>query len=149
MYNAIDIARWFLLHNLAEQMECDDVEGISNLKLQKLLYYAQGCYLALHKERLFSDPIVAWQHGPVVEAVYQEYKRFRADFITDYTEPEVKFSEEVENVLLWVYNEFGQYTAWALRNMTHKEKPWLETAKSSEINVDLIKEYFLANYVEA
>jgi uncharacterized phage-associated protein len=39
---------------------------ISNLKLQKLLYYAQGFYLAIYGKALFEEDIVAWEHGPVV-----------------------------------------------------------------------------------
>ena len=44
--------------------------GITNLKLQKLIYYAQAWFLALHDEALFDDPIEAWVHGPVVPEVF-------------------------------------------------------------------------------
>ena len=45
-------------------------DPISNLKLQKLLYYAQAWYLALHNEPLFPESIEAWVHGPAVPPVY-------------------------------------------------------------------------------
>lgn len=64
-YSALDIAEWFLYYNRSI-MEEYDAEYISNLKLQKLLYYAQGCYLALRDKSLFCDNILAWKHGPVV-----------------------------------------------------------------------------------
>ncbi|OQY42717.1 MAG: hypothetical protein B6240_13665 [Desulfobacteraceae bacterium 4572_87] len=46
---------------------------ISNLKLQKLVYYAQGFYLALYDEPLFNEPIEAWTHGPVIRELYRSY----------------------------------------------------------------------------
>ena len=59
-FRAREIAEWFLAW--AEDIEAD----ISNLKLQKLLYYAQGHYLARTGVPLFDDVIQAWAHGPVV-----------------------------------------------------------------------------------
>lgn len=56
--NALDVAKWFLVRNVEE--EANGADGISNLKLQKLLYYAQGCTLALTNEPLFDESIVAW-----------------------------------------------------------------------------------------
>lgn len=55
---AIEVARYFL----ALQDE-DAGEGISNLKLQKLLYYAQGIYLAMEGKSLFPERIEAWTYG--------------------------------------------------------------------------------------
>ena len=51
-----------------------DQGGISNLKLQKLLYYAQAWHLALYGEPLFRDRIEAWVHGPVVPPVFGAFK---------------------------------------------------------------------------
>ena len=49
---------------------------ITNLKLQKLLYFAQGWFLALYDTPLFKEEIQAWIHGPVVATVYHSYKGF-------------------------------------------------------------------------
>ena len=61
-HTAAEAAKWFLARNRITAEEAGG-EYISNLKLQKLLYYAQGCFLAVTGKPLFSDPIVAWQHG--------------------------------------------------------------------------------------
>lgn len=62
MLTANDIAKYFLaLSNNEESGEL-----ISNLKLQKLLHYAQGFYLALYDQPLFHEPIEAWAHGAVI-----------------------------------------------------------------------------------
>ena len=61
--------------NYILSMSEEDVgDGISNLKLQKLLYYCQGTYLAIKGTPLFEHPIEAWEHGPVVPEVYHQYK---------------------------------------------------------------------------
>ena len=53
-----------------------DGDLITNLKLQKLLYYAQAWHLAHFGSPLFSDDIEAWQYGPVIKSIYQKYSKF-------------------------------------------------------------------------
>lgn len=147
-YSASDIAKWFLAYN-RKVMEEEDSEYISNLKLQKLLYYAAGTYYAITNELLFEDPIMAWRHGPVVESVYHEYKANGSSGIV-FDEPFdfEKFDTRTSNILEEVYDYFGQYSAWKLRNMTHDERPWKETDLNCEISPDVIRDYFLEEYVE-
>lgn len=146
---AMDIATWFLQRNEYDRKNNLDVEGISNLKLQKLLYYAYGCFLALYRERLFHEYLLAWQHGPVVAQVYEDYKINGSNSISNIESTQVEFSEHITDVLEFVYKEFGKYTAWALRNMTHEETPWKETKQSNVIEDGLIFNYFRENYIEA
>ena len=68
MIPATEVARYFL--SLTDE---DAGELISNLKLQKLLYYAQGFHLAIFGGPLFPESIEAWQHGPVVPEVYRYF----------------------------------------------------------------------------
>ncbi len=70
MANVEDVAKYFI----ARSDDSQSGELISNLKLQKLLYYAQGLHLALHDRPLFDASIVKWTHGPVVEDIYRRYK---------------------------------------------------------------------------
>lgn len=147
-YTASDIAKWFLAYNRNIMAE-GDAEFISNLKLQKLLYYAQGTYYAITGGLLFAEPIKAWRHGPVVESVYHEYKSNGANGINFDEEFDFsRFDPETEGILEEVYNYFGQYSAWKLRNMTHEERPWKETEINDIIDTGLIKDYFLEEYVE-
>ena len=145
-YSASYVAKWFLNYNRLIMSE-SDADLISNLKLQKLLYYAKGCFLAYFDRPLFNEPIVAWEHGPVVESVYQEYKSNRANGIVfdDYFNSE--FDNEEESLLEEVYNTFAKYSAWGLRNMTHQETPWISTQQSSVIDNEVIKKYFKENYI--
>jgi len=149
IYSASHIAKWFLAYNRSIMNE-SDADTISNLKLQKLLYYAQGIFLGFNDGiPLFEDPIVAWTHGPVVESVYHEYKGYGSTGI-DFDETFDFASVEIEdhNLLIEVYNNFSQYSAWKLRDMTHKERPWIETMRCEEIPKSLIKDFFLEEYIK-
>lgn len=162
MYNAEEIALWFLYKNnaeikehIAENEEYEVYEGISHLKLQKLLYYAQGVFLSLNNgEKLFSDKIMAWEHGPVVEKVYSIYRdngRKTIDFVSSTASDEVirkiEANANASSTLSLVYDNFAIYTAWQLRDMTHEiGSPWDITVKTdgynNEIKPSLIKDYF-------
>ena len=147
MQTADNVARWFLSRNKAKELG-GEVDLISNLKLQKLLYYAQGIHVALYGTPLFNDEILAWQYGPVVEKVYQTYKSNGANAIENFDAPEENFSKEEELTLQFTQKAFGQYSAWKLADMTHEETPWKDTAINETIPLDKIKAYFEEHYVE-
>lgn len=147
MQTADNVARWFLSRNKVRALN-GAADFISNLKLQKLLYYAQGMYLALYGEPLFEDEIVAWQYGPVVETVYQKYKANGSDGIKNFVPPTENFSSNEEAVLQFTQKTFGQFSAWKLADMTHEETPWKDTAINDVISRAAIKKYFEDNYVE-
>jgi uncharacterized phage-associated protein len=97
---------------------------ISNLKLQKLLYYAQAWNLVFTKRALFSESIEAWVHGPVVPSIFRRFKAFRWNTIDCEVTP---VDDEAViahlNSVLDVYGEFG---ASQLERLTHSESPWRE-----------------------
>lgn len=147
-HTALQIAKWFLAYNRIASDE-EGAEYISNLKLQKLLYYAQGVFLATTDKPIFDDNIVAWLHGPVVESVYHQYKIYGSQGIPfDEDFDFSKFTSEENELLTEVYNVFGQYSAWKLRNMTHQETPWKATKQNDIIDPQIIKEYFKKEYIE-
>ncbi|MDO8684912.1 MAG: DUF4065 domain-containing protein [Armatimonadota bacterium] len=138
MLKAKDVAEYFLA-----AVDDNAGEGITNLKLQKLVYYAQGVYLAAYGELLFSEPIEAWAHGPVVPSLYHDYKKYGTRAIPRPTQLDLsRFSAEVQQVLDEVYNVFGQFSAWKLRNMTHEESPWKDTPPNCVISEESLLKYF-------
>jgi uncharacterized phage-associated protein len=138
MLSCHDVAKYFL-----SQADEDAGDLISNLKLQKLLYYAQGFHLALYNEPLFSEPVEAWIHGPVVPEAYHEYKNFGSNAIP--IPDDIDFSiydEKTVDLLDEVYSVYGQFSAWKLRNMTHNEEPWKDTDVNGIITHQCLKKYF-------
>lgn len=147
MYKATEIANWFLSYNdYLREIEDEDTDYISNLKLQKLLYYAQGSYLSIYDKPLFKESIEAWRHGPVVNSVYQKYKKFGSSGIDEFDKSDI--DKETESLLKEVYKIFGKYSAWGLREMTHQEDPWKETDINQVISNEKIKKYFKEHYVK-
>ncbi len=124
-------------------------ELLTNLKLQKLLYYAQAWHLALFDSELMAEDFKAWVHGPVLLSQYHRFKKHRwLPIDDDITKPELddrtkKFLDEIVDV-------FGSETAVALELMTHREKPWLEARGdlppdepcTQSISKQTMKEYY-------
>ena len=136
---AQDVADYFLVLGSDEYAD----ESVSNLKLQKLCYYAQGFCLAVHGRPLFDEEIVAWQHGPVIRELWNAY---RANGARGIEKPESwdfsLFSPGDREVMDDVYEAFGQFSAWKLRDMSHEEPPWKETPVNGVITHDRMKNYF-------
>lgn len=145
-HTARDIANWLLMW--ADAQEGDDA-GVTNLKLQKLLYYSQGHFLAERGEALFDDPIEAWAHGPVVKSEYHRLKGYSngAIDVDDVVPDDFDWGayRDVEQHLMAVWNTYGQYAAWALREKTHKEAPWLNAFNGDhnvQITQDALRDFF-------
>jgi uncharacterized phage-associated protein len=138
---AQDVARYYL--GIFDE---DSGDNISNLKLQKLLYYSQGFHLAMHSgEPLFPEPLLAWDHGPVVEPIYHQFKSYRWQGIDRPEDFDINaYPPEVRELLTTVYRVYGQFTAKALEDMTHKEPPWNDTPRNQVISHELMRAFFSA-----
>ena len=125
MASSLDVAQ-YLIH-LAAPCEDEDVDCLSHLRLQKLLYYVQGWHLAAYGKPLFSGRIEAWKHGPVVKELWPSFADFRYAAIppSKGAEPPALAAKEKEFIRN-VWEEYKQYSATALRTMTHQEAPWQE-----------------------
>ena len=140
MANVLQVAAYFL--NKANNDDAGDL--ISNLKLQKLVYYAQGFSLAIFDRALFNNTIEAWQHGPTIPELYSQFKHFGSGAIETPEEfdPD-SLSHNEQGLLDEVYDVYGQFSAWKLRNMTHEEPPWKDAIKNgSFISQQSMAEYF-------
>jgi uncharacterized phage-associated protein len=100
-------------------------ELLTNLKLQKLLFYAQAWHLALKDSELFSEDFQAWVHGPVLLSQYHRFKEYKWHSIAaEISKPEL--DPDLTGFLDEIVDIFGSETAVALEIMTHKEPPWRE-----------------------
>ena len=146
MARASDVAKYFLL--LAASGEEDAGEAMTHLKLQKLVYYAQGFHLALFPGRpLFDEPIEAWLHGPVINSMYRQYGHYNFNPIPPDPafDPDAALNGEQKQLLNDVWNAYGQFSAWKLRDMTHQEPPWAGAYvanRNEVISHESLREYF-------
>ncbi len=124
-YKALDIANELL--RLAENEDEGDL--MSNLKLQKMLYYEQGFHLAYFGTPLFDEEIEAWMYGPVVPEVYDAYDRYGRNGIESDPAKDITLEPEEWRLFLKVFDIYGQYSAIGLMNMTHQEPTWMNVCK--------------------
>jgi uncharacterized phage-associated protein len=127
---------------------------VSNLKLQKLVYYAQAWHLAIHDAPLFAEDFQAWVHGPVIPELYQKYKVFRWQPITVDITPQLPHA--LIEFLEGVSDEYFSCDGYELERMTHAEDPWIlarggiaaDVASTNPIEKTWMKEYYGARVEE-
>lgn len=145
MATALDVAAYIVKRFAADVHEND----LTQLKLQKLLYYAQGYELADTGKPLFDDAIEAWEYGPVVPNVYNAFAEEEMTgrgviFECPGGDPDA-VPEEARELLDDVLNVRGQFSAGSLVRMTHKEAPWKDAYQAKKRNVipqDALAKYF-------
>lgn len=140
-YKVIDIANQLLIKAYME----GDGELMTNLKLQKMLYYQQGFHLAYFGTPLFEEEIESWMYGPVVSSVYNHYKVNGRNGIVPDNKMEFSFENKTEEALFnEVYRVYGKYSATGLMNMTHNESPWKSTPRGegSVISKEKLTSFF-------
>jgi uncharacterized phage-associated protein len=139
--SAQDVASYFInfCHNHGDY--------ITNLKLQKLLYYAQAWYLALYNKPLFGEEIQAWVHGPVIPSVYSSYKKHSYKPIDE--NPSISLPSDISKHLEEVMEVYGGCSAFDLERMTHQSEPWIKARGGIPIDQssnDIISQKDMKNY---
>lgn len=98
-----------------------DSVPIDPMKLQKLIYLAHGWSLVFLGRPLISDQIEAWQYGPVVPTIYQDFKRFGASAIIGATcESSYGLDEKTRSLLNEVWERYKPLSAIQLSMLTHE-----------------------------
>jgi uncharacterized phage-associated protein len=123
---------------------------ISNLKLQKLVYYAQAWHLGIYNTSLFDEDFEAWVHGPVIPALFYNYKEFGSKpIIKDVEKP--SFPTELEKFLEEITEIYFICDGLELELMTVREDPWIYARKGlarDEPSHAIITKDSMKNYYE-
>ncbi|MEM9155560.1 MAG: type II toxin-antitoxin system antitoxin SocA domain-containing protein [Cyanobacteria bacterium P01_F01_bin.33] len=126
MFDCLQASRFFIFRAYEDGRE----EQMTNMKVQKLLYYAQSLHLALFDEPLFDNEIQAWRYGPVCPQAYHFYSGFEAKQLPIPNQSSLsEISSEIKELLEEVWDYFGQHHAYYLSGMTHVEFPWKKARK--------------------
>ena len=158
MYKVLDICRYVINYSNTSDY------GISNLKLQKVLYFIQAYFLTNTSSHTpcFYQKIEAWDFGPVVPAAYHEYKQYGSGdipYISSYIkldENDIWNSERVDYddtiikecdklMIEAVVDKFADYSATDLVTLTHRQAPWKDAYvphMNREITIEAIRKYF-------
>lgn len=100
---------------------------VTNLKLQKLVYFVQGFALARLEHPLYNEEIQAWTYGPVIPELYCQVKKYGADPITGTLEAEdaIEDDREADAVITELMDKLGHLNATQLVNLSHRgNSPW-------------------------
>lgn len=122
--------------------------SLSPMKLQKLMYFADGWVLALTGYKLINEKFEAWEYGPVIRHVYEEFSAFGGREIdkTTATQPEEIHEEGTVRLINTILEKYGSYSAITLSQMTHeKDSPWdisWKKGKNTVISPEEMKSYF-------
>ena len=138
-YSAFEVAR-YIIHHEAQQNR-----PVSNLRLQKLLYFVQAKFVmdSHGTSPCFYEKMEAWGFGPVVREVYYEYRYYGGAMIP----PERNFSTTIaprdQSMLDEILNDCAQFSTSALVHITHSQTPWQEARRyNKEITTAAIYNYF-------
>lgn len=149
-YSASIIAYTFVKKGIKEN------KFVTQMKLQKLVYFAHGYHLAKYKEPLVKEEFQAWEFGPVIPVLYQEYKYYGSGPITDVSliswgdNIENKLNEldaKARNSIEYTWQALKDLSAYQLSNWSHKaNSPWSNYYQNgvSEIAIpnEQIERYF-------
>ena len=132
-------------------LKCDD---LTNMSIQKILYFINGFSKYFLGHRLFNDNCEAWIYGPVYRDIYDALCVFYREFIDkkDLIKPDViELTAEEKRYLDDILPFFENYSGHALKNMTHITEPWEKTRKGlgdKEISNRIIDYIDIDNYFE-
>ena len=127
-------------------------EGITHLKLQKLVYITHGLYLYVYKIPLISDEIEAWTYGPVITSLYHQFKHYgerpidKLGELMDFTNitdikiktPILSDNPDYENIKIIAdiaIGHYGKLDGLSLSELCHKKgTPWSDTKNKEGLN---------------
>lgn len=111
-------------------------ETIDELKLQKLLYFAQRESLAINDQPLFQESFEGWVHGPVSTEVRKYF--IGTGMAINVEDISIDSKRIVNNVI----EEYGRLASWKLRDLSHEEVSWRNSRiglnESSRGNRDIL-----------
>lgn len=140
MYKAQNIATYII------QYATNKGKNITNLKLQKVLYYVQGYFLKEYEKPAFNDEIKNWTYGPVVPSVYYNYCSYGSEPLKENDNETFGFlSNDHKKLLNNVINSCLDIPSFKLVEQTHSEAPWKNSSWSGLISRESILKYFANN----
>ena len=142
MVDIMDAARYIIFLSYG-----NNAYSLTPLKLQKILYLAQGWSYVWDDKPIFMDEFSAWQYGPVNECVYEAFRKYGRDEIPRVEGIPILQDTDAKETLKAVWLEYGKRPAYDLVELTHNQTPWIEAYQSGrKITNKSIRRYFQSTY---
>ena len=148
-------------------LDAKDYFDLTNLKIQKILYFLYGYYYGIAKNKaVFKNKkivqeinFIAWPYGPIIEEIYHFWKKFENvhRIFSDNNELEKaeasmgkKFNKTEINWIKKILDYLFDFSSWILVELSHKTEPWETAVKNKEygskIESSKIEKFFSDNY---
>lgn len=116
-------------------------DGITPLKLQKLLYYIY-VWGIISNHKVINDKFYKWKNGPVNPAVYDYYKSFSGSKINPDFSNLNSITSQDKNFIDFIASNYVKFSAITLSAMTHQDAPWQKTGYNDIISEESIKDFY-------
>lgn len=140
MYRALDVAQYVIAYESSKN------RTVSNLRLQKLLYFIQCVFFAVQNKACFSDELEAWAYGPVVPEVYRKYKVYGSTFIPETVNNKSAFLSQDISLINNMLDACASRSTSGLVEISHKQAPWKNVYIEGMNNI--ITKASIAQYVK-
>ena len=134
-----------LSNYVVNQFSQQSPDGITPMKLQKLLYYIK-VWTTVAEQELVSADFEHWRYGPVNKAVYDYYKEYGKGVIAPNHLDDIDIKEPETELVDFIVENYIKFDAFTLSSMTHMEEPWKKTPDNKVISNNLIKSYYSKQY---
>lgn len=142
MVDILDAARYLIFLSYGKNKN-----SLTPLKLQKVLYMAQGWSYVWDNMAAFNDDFCAWQYGPVNEKVYEVFKKYGRSEIPEEEGVAELADNSVAETLEAVWLEYGKMTAYDLVELIHRQETWRNAySHGIKITNSSIQKYFQSTY---
>lgn len=140
----------FAVANFIIDIAIEKDNPVTNLKLQKIMFFLQGYCLSEYETPLIDGNFSKWRYGPVEEEVYREFKYygpapiesksiyFDKEKIEFYSE-KIELSNEFKEKLQGIISKILDSETWKLVNLTHSHNSWKDF--KDEICADKARDY--------
>lgn len=130
MMKALEVAKYIVNRSI------DENKPISNLQLQKILYFSHIDVLKATNEKLVDGQFEAWDYGPVLPDVYNEFSPYGANKLTIKEDVSENLDKEIKDIVDKSIDECIKKAPWELVKESHqKGSPWHKAYKKGEKNI--------------
>ncbi len=144
MYDVRQVANEFIRRGL------DEGRALTPMHVQKLVFFAHARLLAFHKAPLIRETFEAWEHGPVVRALYDELRSYGQQGVTETISLSAEEQAPIHDhgTIDWCYQNYGRVNALTLSDLTHSpDGPWARTDRNAIISNDKIRGYYAEPWI--
>lgn len=158
MYTINQIADYVILKLLLE----DDNHLLSNLKLQKLLYFIQAWSYGKDQKPIFNGKFEAWIHGPVNTEIFRRFRDNKSMYslmtIGDVIDSKIfdTVSREDAEFIDYILENYAGFSGSELEQLSHLSEPWIEARGNlplyerctTTISEESLKDYYGKSWAE-